>query len=399
MEGASLDSSANAPVLSRLDRLIEAVVVSGPRGGVAASLIGVLTLGLLGCGLLMATSPPQAPINLFFIPVMGGCFFFRRRGLWVLVPALLLHHLIVLRLGPLPLGAVAVRDLLALLEWVMIGGFTLVTLDKFVALKRHDTRIARDIGMARTLQRALAPPDYDHGRVRILGRIQQSQDIGGDFYYFRPFMEKYVVFCLGDTMGKGIPASMVMAIIMGFFFEWGKKSPSPAIVLSKLNRRLLKLWGEETTWFTTLFYGVFDEESGILTYAAGGHQEGLLLKADGSVEPLLSEGIPIGAFEEGDWVDRQRALEEGDRVLLFTDGLTEARSPEGEWMSAERVLRLLEGHPRHTSQALLERLEAAAREHAGGDLGDDLAMLILEVKRGAVWAPGRDPLHQTESRG
>lgn len=369
--------------LADLDRFLETSLVSSPQGAVARALWAAIGAALGACALLMVGTGPRLPIDLFFAPVLAACFFFRRQGLWVLAPALVLFHLASRTMNHIPMSGLLLRDLLELVEWLVLAAFVLVTLDKYSTVKRHEARMIRDIGLARTLQTALAPPDYDFGRVRIRGLIRQSLDIGGDFYYFRPFQEKYVVFCLGDTMGKGMSASMVMAIIMGFFFEWGKRSPSPSIVLGKLNRRLLRLWGDETTWFATLFYGVFDEETGILTFASGGHQDAVLLRASGGIEMLSAEGIPIGIFEDSVWHEKTAKLEEGDRVLLFTDGVTEARSEDGHLFSVERVLDAIQREPVTSSAELLNRLELAIMQHTNGILTDDVAMLVMEVKPGA----------------
>ena len=373
--------------LVQLDRFLEGSLVNPPRGRNARFLVAALAVALVACAWLLAGSGPSLPMDLFFTPILVALVFFRRQGLWVMPPALLLYHLSTSHLNHLPLHSLLLRDLLELLEWLVLAAFILTTLDRYRAVKRHEARISRDIGLARTLQTALAPPDYDFGRLRIQGFMRQSQDIGGDFYYFRPFQDKYVVFCLGDTMGKGMPASMVMAIIMGFFFEWGKRSPSPSLVLSKLNRRLLKLWGEETTWFATLFYGVFDEETSVLTFTSAGHHAGLLLRASGPIELLTGEGLPVGIFDDSTWTEQQRTLEEGDRVVLFTDGLIEARSPSGDLFTLERLVHLLEQERPETSEGLLQRLEQAVLEYAGGVLSDDLAILVLELKPGSVWEP------------
>ncbi len=346
-----------------------------------------IVLGLLGCAYLMARTGPGLPLDLFFAPLLAACFFFRLQGLWVVVPALMLYHTSSVALYQMTWSDLLLRDLLEVAEWLVLAGFILVTLNRYEVVKRHEARVTRDFEMARTLQKALVPPDYDFGRVRIQGLIRQCQSIGGDFYYFRPFQEKYVVFCLGDTMGKGLSASMLMAILMGFFFEWGKRSPSPAAVLNKLNRRLLRLWSEDTTWFATLFYGVYDEEQSLLTFASAGHHAGLLLRASGEVEPLVAEGLPVGIFEDSDWTESRLPLAEGDRVLLYTDGLVEARSPAGDLFGVERLIALLEREYSCSAEDLLQRLEQAVTGYSAGPLADDLAILLLEVKPGAAWEP------------
>jgi hypothetical protein len=372
---------------SQSSRFLEGLFLLQPKGVVARVLWIVLGLSLLACAALMIGTGPRLPLDLFFAPVLVACILFRRKGLWVIPPALVLYHLCSLAGDRLGWSGLLVRDLLELAEWLLLAGFILVTLDRFEAVKRYQARVTRDIGMARTLQSALVPPDYDFGRVRIQGLMRQCQAIGGDFYYFRPFQEKYVVFCLGDTMGKGISASMLMAILMGFFFEWGKRSPSPGVVLGRLNRRLLRLCAEDTTWFATLFYGVFDEESSVLTFASGGHHAGLLLRSSGEVEELRAEGLPVGVFDDVTWTESRKTLQPGDRVVLFTDGLVEARSASGDLFGMERLERMLSRHAGATSEDLLHRLEEAVMAYSGGNLTDDLAILVLEIKPGTTWDP------------
>ncbi len=383
--------------LSQLNRFLEGCLVRPPGGAVALALWAAIGLALVGCALLMAHTGPGLPLDLFFTPLLAACFFFRRQGLWALLPATVLYHLSSTALDDLSWSGLLLRDSLELAEWLVLLGFILVTLNRYQVVKRHEARVTRDFEMARTLQKALVPPDYDFGRVRIQGLMRQCHSIGGDFYYFRPFQEKYVVFCLGDTMGKGISASMLMAILMGFFFEWGKRSPSPAVVLNKLNRRLLRLWAEDTTWFATLFYGVFDEETSVLTFASGGHHAGLLLRASGEIEQLVGDGLPVGIFEDSTWSETQVVLAEGDRVVLFTDGLVEARSPSGELFGTDRLLALLEREYSCSAEGLLERLEGAVMGYSGGTLADDLAILLLEVKPGVTWEPSPAAVNRSGS--
>ena len=154
-----------------------------------------------------------------------------------------------------------------------------------------------------------------------------------------------------------------------------------------LNQRLLGLWRDDNTWFTTLFYGVFNEESSILTYASGGHDTALLLKDDGSIQQLHTDGVPIGAFEESVWEEKSITLNGGDRVVLFTDGLTEARNSEGEFFTFERVVKFLQEHSTLSAEELAKQLELAVLKYTGGTPDDDLAILVMEVKKGVKWNP------------
>ena len=353
----------------------------------------------------------------FPLCIFLSCLFFKRQGSLMLVPACVLlllslgghqvivyNHTIATGTGTaenyfestLPLALVDIFLLLGteLFKWILIAFFTIVTTE--IVLKHHENenRLERDVDMARTLQRALIPKNCAIGRVKVCGIMRQCHNVGGDFYYFRPFQEKFVVFCLGDVMGKGIPAAMIMSIVMGFFFEWGKKSSSPAEILQVLNKRLLDLWSnDDETMFSTLFYGVFNEETGLLTYASGGHDTALLLHADGHIDKLHADGLPIGAFRESTWEEIPKQLEGGDRVILFTDGLTEARKDERDFFGLERVIDFVQKHAELSSEELLQGLEGEAMHYTNGALSDDLAILIMEVIKDAVWT---SPSKKTE---
>jgi len=281
----------------------------------------------------------------------------------------------------LPNAYVGVNTLGQLLEWTILGLFVLVTLDRYAAVKRLENRISLDLEVARRLQTSLIQPEYEFGTVRIRGFVRQTHDIGGDFYYFRPFQEKYVVFCLGDVMGKGIAASLLMAIVMGFMFEWGKKSSSPAFILKKLNSRLRKLWagGGHETPFITVFYAVYDEELREVTYSAAGHQGALLVHTDGSSTNLITDGIPVGVFDDADYQEASCRLEPGERVFLFTDGVTEARDGNGELFGMERLQEVLRLNLGRTLEENLESIKEGIARHTEGKAGDDVAVLAMEA--------------------
>lgn len=364
-------------------------ILDGPLVGRAALWAwGALALGMALAACLLMLSGSGVPADIFYLLVVLATICFRERGMWLSLPCVVLYHFASYSAQSETHLSQLAHDGLELLQWTLVGGLILTGLKRFSASRAHEARINRDVSMARTLQMALVPRNYDYGRVRIHGIIRQCQDIGGDFYYFRPFQNKYVVFCLGDVMGKGIPSSMIMAIIMGFFSEWGKRSASPSQVMSRLNERLLRLWREETTWFTTLFYGVFDEETGTLRFSAGGGQEALLLRVNGEVTHLHCEGLPVGAFHDVEWEERELDMAEGDRIMLYTDGVTEARSAiDGELYGSERLKSFVRANAQLSSHKLSAAIEAEIMAYTGGVHSDDLALLIMEVKIGCIWSP------------
>ncbi len=316
-------------------------------------------------------------IDLFLAPVLLSAALFRRRGLIVVPLAGLAYGL-----GGLLCPGIDNRHLLLnsfgqIVEWTLLAGFELVTLDGYGHLRKLQARQREDVELARRLQLALMQNRFELGSVTLLGRVQQSLAVGGDFYYFRPFGQKYVVFCLGDVMGKGISASLLMALVMGFMFEWGKKSPSPSFVLRKLNQRLMQ-WNPQQSSFVTLFYAVYDEEAGSLTYANAGHPPALLLRQDGSVQPLEGTGIPLGVMDDSQWEERALCMQSGERLLLYSDGILEARDQSGEDFGSLRLEQLWKGVGQLPLEAALDGLEERLKDYCQGKPGDDLALLVME---------------------
>lgn len=365
----------------RLDKRVERLVSYGPE----AAQIPMVVIGqVILLAVATAThyrSPLGIDLDLYTFAIIYACFFFFGKALVLIPVCLVLNDLSYAR--PTELLPFIIANIALLVKWLALGLFTVITLTKFRETRRYQNIIQKDLALARTLQRALMPPQFESACVRVDARIHQTYQIGGDFYWFRPFKEKYVVISLGDIMGKGIPASMVMAIVMGFFYEWGKQNFSPASILKHLNDRLYSLWSADESWFVTLFYAIYDEESHELVYSSGGHQAALLIRSDdkGPIEHLKTEGLPIGIFDGIEWEEKRVTLHPGDRVVVFTDGVNEARSPGGEIFTMDRLQEvLLQSRglsPADVARAVVQRVRDFAVTE---NLADDLAVLVLDVR-------------------
>lgn len=365
-------------VVSYLDRLLDRLVVFRPSHRSApiwkAAIAGLLVLAFG----VRSVYGHVLSVDVFLLPVLLAAALFRNRGMLFIIPLAAVSY----ALGGLLCSGIDNRHLLLntlgqVVEWVLLCGFGLVTLDRYGAIKRLQARQANDVELARRLQLALMQNRFELGTVALRGKVNQTLEVGGDFYYFRPFGQKYVVFCLGDVMGKGIAASLLMALVMGFMFEWGKKSPSPSFVLRKLNQRLIQ-WNQGQSTFVTMFYAVYDEEEERLYFANAGHPAGLLLRADGSMKSLEGTGIPLGVIEDSEWGEEQTSIASGERLLIYSDGLLEARSPSGEDYGMERLEASFQGTHKVALEQALEKVEADVRQFCQGRLSDDLAILMME---------------------
>ena len=368
-------------IIARFKKYLEACIsldLHGKQLWVGWGIVAILLV--LSFALMLAMAPVRLAFDMYFLPILVAVLVFKKQGLWAFLPAIVLYCLGVHQVhAHKHIYQCLSSGFIELLEWTMVALVTLFTMRRYAISERYKAGVARDFAVARTLQSALIPKDCQVGKVQFNGVIRQCRDIGGDYYYFRPFMSHYVLFCLGDVMGKGVPSSMIMAIIMGFFFEWGKQSPSPALILQKLNERLLSLWTDDSMWYTTIFYAVYDEDSGVLTYSSGAHHAAILLRHNGQVELLKTEGGPVGVMEELEGDDCEVKMEPGDRVIIFTDGVTEARNAKGDFFDLEGAVAAVSDPGIKDNCDLIAHLEKAVSAHTEGQFSDDMAILSMEV--------------------
>lgn len=364
-------------VVADLDRVLERVVGFRPSHRNARYWQILIALGLVAAFVVRSRYGQVLSVDLFLLPVLLSAALFRNQGMIVIPLAALAYYVGGLLCSGIDNRHLALNTLGQVVEWSLLSTFGLVTLDRYGAIKRLQARVKQDVELARRLQLALMQNRFELGSVVLRGKVNQTLEVGGDFYYFRPFGQKYVVFCLGDVMGKGISASLLMALVMGFMFEWGKKSPSPAFVLRKLNGRLTQ-WNQQQSTFVTLFYAVYDEQEETLFYANAGHPAALLLRLDGSIDQLEGTGLPLGVLDDGEWEEKQTKLLSGERLLMYSDGLLEARNREGVDFGLERLSHHLLHSQSLTLDRAMEEIEAQVRQHCHGKLSDDLAILMME---------------------
>ena len=237
---------------------------------------------------------------------------------------------------------------------------------------------------ARTLQESLLPPhlpaipgievaaDYRPG-----GRNQ----VAGDFYDLFPLRGDAWGIVIGDVRGKGAQAAAVTALARWTIRAAAMQASSPPRVLSLLNDAMLRRMeeGEDPRFCTVLFARLQTVEAGIrLTVSNGGHPLPLVLRRSGRVEELGEPGLLVGAFADGAWYGARAELTPGDVVLLYTDGVTEARVGGHELFGEDRLHRLLEECAGLTAAEIVSRVTKRLEDVA--DLRDDLAILALRVR-------------------
>ena len=241
-----------------------------------------------------------------------------------------------------------------------------------------------ELYVARTIQMSMLPmtwpPFPDRKDLDIYGSVTPAKMVGGDLYDFRIRDEK-LFFCIGDVSGKGIPASLVMAVISSLFRTLSVTEDSPVKIVSSINSSMTSR--NESMMFVTFFVGALDLSTGELVYTNAGHNAPFVLSAG---KPRILEAdsnVPVGVSPDWEYSQQHTTLSPGTILFLYTDGLTEATKSGGQLFKEERVLEqlsLLEKHP--SAERLINHMLHAVAEFVGdSEQSDDLTMLALQIKR------------------
>ncbi|MGB8341673.1 MAG: GAF domain-containing SpoIIE family protein phosphatase [Chthoniobacterales bacterium] len=240
----------------------------------------------------------------------------------------------------------------------------------------HDLQIARDI------QRILLPskPPAIEG-FDIAGINYAARQVSGDYFDYIRVDDDRLGVVIADVSGKGVPASLIMAICRSVLRAEARLAQSPAEVLRKVNRQLYPDIKEDM--FISMAYVILDHKNNHVTLSRGGHDAPLLYRAaSGEVEVLKPPGMALG-IDSGDVFDRITGdlsvpLERDDCLLLYTDGVTEALDAHGNEFGPERMTRSLRASAREGAQGVINRLTADVRHFVGGHpQHDDITLIVV----------------------
>lgn len=235
-----------------------------------------------------------------------------------------------------------------------------------------------EVSEARTIQQGLLPKTIPQpSGFQIAGIWRPAQNVGGDYYDVLEFEEAKLGFCIADVAGKGLPAALLMSNLQASVRGLASTSLSPHDLCTRLNSLVCHNTGADR--FITFFYGQLDCETRLLRYTNAGHNAPILLHRDGSHERLQDGGGVLGIFPDQRFTVGTAQLARGDRLLLFTDGVTEAGDGDGEEFGELRLLQLLQDHSSASASALGETILASAANFSRGHWHDDATLLVLAV--------------------
>lgn len=247
--------------------------------------------------------------------------------------------------------------------------------------------IERDLHIANEIQMGMLPkvfPSYpEREDVQIYASLAPAKEVGGDLFDFY-FRDGKLFFCIGDVSGKGVPASLFMAVTRSVFRTVSAHESLPDRVMTNLNKTIAEI--NDSLMFVTLFVGVLDLQTGKMQYCNAGHDEPLLAGAGVGTLPC-DANIPVGVDPTWNYSRQEADIYPGTTIFLFTDGLTEAENASHELFKIERVRETAEAslsRHEHAPHQLIDAMTAAVHEFVGdAQQSDDLTMMGIQFRPGA----------------
>lgn len=242
--------------------------------------------------------------------------------------------------------------------------------------------VQQDLDTAARIQQKILPQDFpafpEKKEFSVYAEMHTAKEVGGDFYDFFFIDETHLGFVIGDVSGKGVPASIYMAVSRTMLKAIASQIHDPAQCLQTVNAMLIP--ESDISTFVTIFYGVLDIETGLIDYCNGGHNLPYIVREDGAVEQVENtEGLLLGKIEAIDYQSKQIQLKPNEKILLYTDGLTEAMNEEEDMYEEERVEEYLQKHPNASEDKLLRGLIVDVLKFMNkAHQSDDITLLVLE---------------------
>jgi sigma-B regulation protein RsbU (phosphoserine phosphatase) len=242
-------------------------------------------------------------------------------------------------------------------------------------------RMERELELAAELQRSLLPaslPEFD--AYAFAGFLRPAHKVGGDLYDLVEIDREHVGLLVADVADKGVQAAMFMAVTRTLFYIEGRRSLSPATVAHAVHRGMMEV-AHAFDVFVTAFYAVLHIPTGALTYVRAGHDAPFILRGKAPAERLTGKGRFLGMWEDLQLEEYKTQLAAGDRLVMFSDGLSDAMNNAGEQLGLDRVSTVLEEHRRLPANALVAQIVAQVDEWQGTEAAfDDLTLFVVEAK-------------------
>lgn len=275
---------------------------------------------------------------------------------------------------------VKLLQILGILLMILIIRYVFKNYISYAQLNKQKERMQGELKVASDIQMAMVPkifpPFPKRDDLDLSASIVPAKEVGGDLYDFFIRDEK-LHFCIGDVSGKGVPASLLMAVTRTQYRTLAAQHDSPAQIVSTINDSMDEI--NENNMFVTFFCGVLDLKTGHMKFCNAGHNAPYIL-TDAIRELPVEPNLPLGVLSGFEFAEQSVDLNYDDALLLYTDGLNEAENIHHEQFGESGIRAVL--HTRRTAQEQIDALKAAVAAFVGeAEPSDDLTMLFLHYLR------------------
>lgn len=254
-------------------------------------------------------------------------------------------------------------------------------LDHLVKVTGEKERVRTELGIAAQIQKGMLPNDFDKFSTRnefdLYAAMQPAREVGGDFYDFYLIDDDHLVLTIADVSGKGVPASMFMAITKSLLKISSSPVLSPSGLITGINDQICR--ENSSGMFISVWIGILELSTGILTACNAGHEYPVISRAGEPFEILKDKhSLVMGAMAGVKYTDYQLTLQPGDRIFVYTDGVVESADADNKFFGMDRMVECLSSEPNATPRQLIKGMFDSISEFVkSAPQFDDITMLSL----------------------
>lgn len=247
---------------------------------------------------------------------------------------------------------------------------------KYKRLNERKEKMQSELNIAHNIQMSMIPKIFpafpERDDLDMAAVLVPAKEVGGDLYDFF-IRNEHLYFCVGDVSGKGVPASLVMAVTRSLFRTLAGRETKAGDIVTQMNNSMSDM--NESNMFVTLFCGVLDMKTGHLDYCNAGHNAPLIF-TDKIAELPVVPNVPLGILQDFEYQEQSIEIKHDDALFLYTDGVTEAENIHHELFGEQRLIEIM--HTRRTAQEHLEAVKAAVQAFVGeAPQSDDITVLFV----------------------
>ncbi|MFQ3545170.1 PP2C family protein-serine/threonine phosphatase [Halobacillus rhizosphaerae] len=247
---------------------------------------------------------------------------------------------------------------------------------EYQSLREKQLELKSELSVAANMQKTLlstVKPELEEVEVGAIS--VPAKQMNGDYYHFVQDREGSLGVAIADVIGKGVPAALCMSMIKYSMDSFPELRMDPGVILGSLNRVVER--NVDSSMFITMFYGLYDTDSHTFHYSSAGHEPGFYYHKDrDEYEEIEASGLVLGVSAEASYTEHQRKVEQGDMIILLTDGVTECRQGD-RFIEQEEILHVIKQYAHLPAQEVVEQVFKHFERLQDFQLRDDFTLIIL----------------------